>query len=180
MNVETDILSATPEAGHAESGVSLSRRHHRPAGPGRPLRSLCTEALVPSREGGINRDITAGDDVVAYRTTVTRVSCSHPVSGQSDVPTRPTSDPSGTNVVSTELPAHQEQSGSEDDDEDTVILQSGGSLNEEVETVSESGGSACGSKRAVTFHAQRLQRSAANEVENEILREDVMRRLCCL
>jgi len=171
-NTKADTHSATPEAGHAESGVSLSRRHHRPAGPGRPLRSLSSDALVPHRLGGLNRDSSAGDDVVACRTTVTRVSCSHPVCRQKDVPTRPTGGPLGTNVVSTELPAHQEQSGSEEDDEDTVVLQSEGSLNEDVDTVSESGGS----ERDVIFHAQRLQRSAANEVENEV--SDTDRRSC--
>jgi len=114
-DVVTDNLSAALGTGHAVSEVSLSRRHHRPAGPERSLRSPCSEALVPRRGGGLNRDI-ASDDVVAYHTTVTRVSCSHPVSGQSDVPTRPTGGPSGTSVAPDELPARQEQSGSADDE----------------------------------------------------------------
>ena len=79
-DVVTDNLSAALGTGHAVSEVSLSRRHNRPAGPERSLRSPCSKALVPRRGGGLNRD-TTGDVVV------TRVSCSHPVDGQSDVPT---------------------------------------------------------------------------------------------
>jgi len=161
MNVVTDTHSATPEAGHAESGVSVSRRHYRPAGPGRPLRSLSSDALVPSRVGGLVRDHPAGDDVVAYWTTV--VSCSHPVSIQGDAPTRPANGPPGASVVSVELPACQEQSGSADDEE-TVILQSEGSLYDDVNTVPESDSDVDRSEVEVTipftaFAAQRSRQS---------------------
>jgi len=104
--------------------------------------------------------------VVAYRTTVTRVSCSHPVSGQSDVPTRSTGGPSGTSVAPDELPARQEQSGSADD-EITVVLQLEGSLYDDVNTVSESD-SEVDDEVDITFRSQHLQRSAADEVQNRM------------
>ena len=47
LDVVTDNLSATLDTGHAVSEVSLSRRHHRPAGPARHLSSPCSKALVP-------------------------------------------------------------------------------------------------------------------------------------
>jgi len=166
LNVVADTLSTTPDTGHAVSEVSLSRRQHRPAGPERPLSSR-SSSLVSSRVGGLVCDHPAGDDVVAYRTTVTRVSCSHPVSEQSDVPTRPAGNPPGANVVSAELPACQEQSGSTDD-EDTVVLQSEGSLYDDLNTVPESDSDVDGSEVEVTFRSQHLQRSAADKAKNSM------------
>ena len=159
LSVATVNLSATLDAGHAVSEVSLNRRQYRPVGPERSLSSPCSKALVPRGKGGLNRD-TAGDVVVTW------ASGSHPVNGQNNVPTRLTGGPLGTSVAPVELPARQEQAGIADD-KITVVMQSGESLNGDENTVSEFDREVDDGEVDITFCSQHLQRSIADEVQNK-------------